>query len=75
MRILEARFSTWRDEPTAIQCRIGGAKGLLCMYHDLSADEEEEPEPDFPEVKLDELLEDFDEMTLDAGESEVHEAA
>ncbi|KAI0635289.1 RNA dependent RNA polymerase-domain-containing protein [Trametes polyzona] len=43
MRILEARFSTWRDEPTAIQCRIGGAKGLLCMYHDLSADEEEEP--------------------------------
>lgn len=29
------------------------------------ADEEkEEDEPDFPDVKLDELLEDFDEMTL-----------
>ena len=26
---------------------------------------EEEEEPDFPEVKLDELLEDFDEMTLE----------
>ncbi|PSS30965.1 hypothetical protein PHLCEN_2v2490 [Hermanssonia centrifuga] len=30
-----------------------------------STDTEEVEEPDFPEVKLDELLEDFDEMTLD----------
>ncbi|KAI0641299.1 NMD3-domain-containing protein [Trametes meyenii] len=29
------------------------------------AGDEEEDEPDFPEVKLDELLEDFDEMTLE----------
>ncbi|KAI0918272.1 hypothetical protein AcV5_002298 [Taiwanofungus camphoratus] len=31
------------------------------------AEPEEEDEPDFPEVKLDDLLEDFDEMTLDEG--------
>ena len=34
------------------------------------ADEEDEAEADFPEVKLDELLENFDEMTL--GEQEEH---
>ncbi|GLB42375.1 putative acts as an adapter for the XPO1 CRM1-mediated export of the 60S ribosomal subunit [Lyophyllum shimeji] len=31
-------------------------------------DEDEEEEPDFPEISLDELLEDFDEMTLGAEE-------
>ncbi|KAL4072454.1 NMD3 family-domain-containing protein [Scleroderma yunnanense] len=30
-----------------------------------NGEEEEEEEPDFPEVKLDELLEEFDEMTLE----------
>ncbi|KAF8211804.1 NMD3-domain-containing protein [Mycena galopus ATCC 62051] len=33
-------------------------------------EEEEEPEPDFPEVRLDELLEGFDEMTLGTGEGD-----
>ncbi|KAF7354750.1 60S ribosomal export protein NMD3 [Mycena sanguinolenta] len=33
-------------------------------------DEDEEPEADFPEVRLDELLEGFDEMTLGTGEDE-----
>ncbi|KAF9447217.1 NMD3-domain-containing protein [Macrolepiota fuliginosa MF-IS2] len=37
------------------------------------AEEEGEAEPDFPEVKLDELLEDFDEMTLgDDEDAEEH---
>jgi nonsense-mediated mRNA decay protein 3 len=34
------------------------------------ANEEEEEEPDFPEVNLDELLEGFDELTLGAAEGE-----
>ena len=33
------------------------------------AEEEGEDEPDFPDVKLDELLEDFDDMTLEEAES------
>ena len=37
----------------------------------METETEEEDEPDFPEVKLDELLEDFDEMTLgEAGDAE-----
>ncbi|KAF7354752.1 60S ribosomal export protein NMD3 [Mycena sanguinolenta] len=36
----------------------------------LGDDEDEEPEADFPEVRLDELLEGFDEMTLGTGEDE-----
>jgi len=32
-------------------------------------EEEEEPEADFPEVKLDELLEEFDEMTIGNGDA------
>lgn len=43
MRKLEAKFPAWREEPTAIQCRIAGAKGLLCVYHDLTPKEEEAP--------------------------------
>ncbi|KAI0777795.1 RNA dependent RNA polymerase-domain-containing protein [Trametes elegans] len=43
MRLLKAKFPTWQEEPTAIQCRIGGAKGLLLVRHDLSAKEEEQP--------------------------------
>ncbi|KAI0827045.1 RNA dependent RNA polymerase-domain-containing protein [Trametes gibbosa] len=43
MRALEARFSHWREEPTAFQTRIGGAKGLQCVHHDLTPAEEEEP--------------------------------
>jgi nonsense-mediated mRNA decay protein 3 len=35
------------------------------------ADEEDEAEADFPDVKLEELLENFDEMTL--GEEEEHD--
>ncbi|KAF9005414.1 RNA binding protein [Cyathus striatus] len=35
-----------------------------------TTDEEVEPEPDFPEVKLDELLETFDELTLGEGGAE-----
>ncbi|KAI0360558.1 hypothetical protein OH77DRAFT_1493021 [Trametes cingulata] len=43
MRALHAKFPSWQDEPTAIQCRIGGAKGLLLVRHDLPADEEVHP--------------------------------
>ncbi|PIL27621.1 RNA-dependent RNA polymerase [Ganoderma sinense ZZ0214-1] len=43
MRLLYEKFHTWPDEPTAIQCRIGGAKGLLLVRHDLSPDQEIEP--------------------------------
>ena len=43
MRALYAKFPAWQDEPTAIQCRIGGAKGLLLVRHDLSPEEEMEP--------------------------------
>ena len=43
MRLLHEKFRTWAEEPTAIQCRIGGAKGLLLVRHDLSPDEELEP--------------------------------
>jgi nonsense-mediated mRNA decay protein 3 len=32
--------------------------------------EDEEPEADFPEVRLDELLEEFDEMTIGNGNAE-----
>ncbi|KAI0090488.1 NMD3-domain-containing protein [Irpex rosettiformis] len=39
----------------------------LVESHAANGEEEEEEEPDFPEVKLDELLEDFDEMTLEDG--------
>ncbi|KAH9852493.1 RNA dependent RNA polymerase-domain-containing protein [Lenzites betulinus] len=42
-RALEAKFPHWREEPTAFQTRIGGAKGLQCVYHDLTPAEEEEP--------------------------------
>ncbi|KAI0372068.1 hypothetical protein BV20DRAFT_1065820 [Pilatotrama ljubarskyi] len=43
MRALKGKFPSWQDEPTAIQCRIGGAKGLLLVRHDLTADEEIHP--------------------------------
>ncbi|KAI0646405.1 RNA dependent RNA polymerase-domain-containing protein [Trametes meyenii] len=43
MRLLHAKFPSWSEEPTAIQCRIGGAKGLLLVRHDLALDEEEHP--------------------------------
>ncbi|TBU26167.1 RNA dependent RNA polymerase-domain-containing protein [Dichomitus squalens] len=43
MRMLHDKFPAWQDEPTAIQCRIGGAKGLLLVRHDLSPEEEIEP--------------------------------
>ncbi|EKM75358.1 hypothetical protein AGABI1DRAFT_46606 [Agaricus bisporus var. burnettii JB137-S8] len=39
-------------------------RGKESMDVDMSGVEEGEGEPDFPEVRLDELLEDFDEMTL-----------
>ena len=38
-----------------------------------TAEENAEEEADFPDVALDELLEDFDEMTLGAGEVEAEE--
>ncbi len=43
MRLLHAKFRTWSEEPAAIQCRIGGAKGLLLVRHDLSPEQEAEP--------------------------------
>ncbi|KAL5522743.1 hypothetical protein ACEPAG_8761 [Sanghuangporus baumii] len=39
----------------------------------METETEEESEPDFPEVKLDELLEDFDEMTLGEEQGQVKE--
>ncbi|KAI0674419.1 RNA dependent RNA polymerase-domain-containing protein [Trametes maxima] len=43
MRLLHAKFPSWPEEPTAVQCRIGGAKGLLLVRHDLPMDEEQHP--------------------------------
>ena len=43
MQLLYDRFKTWERVPTAIQCRIGGAKGLLLVRHDLPACDEDEP--------------------------------
>ncbi|KAJ8488013.1 hypothetical protein ONZ51_g3830 [Trametes cubensis] len=43
MRALKAKFPAWQEEPTAIQCRIGGAKGLLLVRHGLSNEQEEHP--------------------------------
>lgn len=43
-----------------------GARKAVQFGMDVDEDEEEEDEADFPEVKLDELLDDFDEMTLGA---------
>jgi nonsense-mediated mRNA decay protein 3 len=41
--------------------------------HDETDDERGEAENDFPEVRLEELLEEFDEMTLNAGDDETVE--
>ncbi|KAH9947139.1 NMD3-domain-containing protein [Amylocystis lapponica] len=69
------------DRPTAGSGLAGGKtrkKAQVAMDVDegaggntpaAGAEVEEEAEPDFPEVKLDELLEDFDEMTLDDQEA------
>ena len=43
MQLLYDRYPTWDHMPTAIQCRIGGAKGLLLVRHDLPPEEELEP--------------------------------
>lgn len=43
MQLLYDRFKTWERVPTAIQCRVGGAKGLLLVRHNLPACDEEEP--------------------------------
>ncbi|KAI0827061.1 RNA-dependent RNA polymerase [Trametes gibbosa] len=42
-RALNARLSFLRAEPTAIQCRIAGSKGLQCLYELPASDVEEEP--------------------------------
>lgn len=39
MRELHNQFPEWSNEPTAIQCRLGGAKGLLLVNYDLPNDE------------------------------------
>jgi len=39
----------------------------------VGVDEEEESEPDFPDIKLDELLEGFDEMTLGGADAQAEE--
>lgn len=49
----KGQFDMEVDEGTASEAQGSGATG------------DEEEEPDFPEVKLDELLDDFDEMTLE----------
>lgn len=45
MRALSNRviFGPNNQEPTAVQCRIGGAKGILLIRHDLSDDDEKVP--------------------------------
>ena len=48
----EGQFDMDVDESQPVESHVAGDEN------------EEEEEPDFPEVKLDELLEDFDEMTL-----------
>ncbi|KAI0746913.1 RNA dependent RNA polymerase-domain-containing protein [Daedaleopsis nitida] len=42
MQLLYDRFP-WFIQPTAVQCRIGGAKGLLLVRHDLPPEDEVEP--------------------------------
>ncbi len=42
MLALHDRFA-WEAAPTAVQCRIGGAKGLLLQRYDLTPEEEAEP--------------------------------
>ncbi|CDO75004.1 hypothetical protein BN946_scf184965.g6 [Trametes cinnabarina] len=43
MRALKAKFPTWPEEPTAIQFRLAGGKGLALVRHDLSPEDEERP--------------------------------
>jgi nonsense-mediated mRNA decay protein 3 len=49
-------------EEEVVRTTIEGVEG------DDAEEEEEEAEADFPDVKLDELLEEFDEMTIGNGE-------
>lgn len=65
---------------TRKKVRVGGAGTDMDMDEDepspadaaemQSVDEQEEAEADFPEIKLDELLEDFDEMALNDAEDD-----
>ncbi|KAI8969425.1 RNA dependent RNA polymerase-domain-containing protein [Trametes punicea] len=43
MRALKAKFPSWQEEPTAVQFRLAGGKGLLLVRPDLDAEEEEHP--------------------------------
>ncbi|OSD08147.1 hypothetical protein PYCCODRAFT_1430316 [Trametes coccinea BRFM310] len=43
MRALKAKFPTWPEEPTAVQFRLAGGKGLALVRHDLPPEEEEHP--------------------------------
>ncbi|KAI9063519.1 hypothetical protein FKP32DRAFT_1571651 [Trametes sanguinea] len=43
MRALKAKFPTWPEEPTAVQFRLAGGKGLALVRHDLPPEEEERP--------------------------------
>ncbi|RDX54626.1 hypothetical protein OH76DRAFT_1341007 [Lentinus brumalis] len=43
MQALYEKSPQWSKTPTAIQCRIGGAKGLLLVRHDLPPELEDKP--------------------------------
>ncbi|KAI0075924.1 hypothetical protein K474DRAFT_1663689 [Panus rudis PR-1116 ss-1] len=42
-RIIQSKLG-WKDTPTAVQCRVNGAKGLLLLHPDYCYNPKEEPE-------------------------------
>ena len=69
MQALFQKMGRWPAPPTAVQCRIGGAKGLLLVRHDLPPEEEQVPtiwlRPSQIKIKYDSKP--FDECILPKG--------